>query len=129
MEYVRSAPSRLLTVFWLDGVDSIQASSPDFTVGLQRDVLWRLHRDTLLDEHTRVEPGELGPYSGLLLSGVWQNAGDVAGGPLRTHFIYDASRRRLYGVQVLLFAPGRDKRPFVRELLALAATFRMRGAT
>jgi hypothetical protein len=129
LELVRESPTRILTVYWIDDVDAARAVSPQYLLGLQRDVMWRLHGDTLVEERARFAPGRLGDAPSLCLRGMWQNAPDVAGGPLVTHFVYDARRRRLYGVQALLFAPGREKRPFLRELRVLAETFRIGGPT
>jgi hypothetical protein len=124
----RPGPTRLLTVFWLDGVGAEQARSADFVLGLQRDALWRLHGDTLLEDDLRLGPEPFGPHAGLAVHGTWQNRDDVAGGPLETHFVHDTVRLRLYGVQLQVFAPGRSKHPLVRELRALAGTFRVGAA-
>ncbi|MFQ5601577.1 MAG: DUF4837 family protein [Candidatus Krumholzibacteriia bacterium] len=129
VELVRDSPSRIVSVFWTDPVDSLQATDEKFVLGLQRDVMRRLHGDTLVEDRNVFERSSLGPYTALQLTGVWQNTSQVAGGPFVTHFVYDGRRRRLYGVQGLLFAPGRDKHPWMRELRALAATFRLGEST
>lgn len=125
VEFVCQNPVRTLTVFWLEPVDSLQASSPGFVLGLQRDVLWRLHGDTLRQEDLQLRSGRLGTISCQVLEGIWQNRQDVGGGVVHTSFVHDADRRRLYGVQVQLFAPGHEQHPHVRELLAWAETFRI----
>ncbi|UCE03805.1 MAG: DUF4837 family protein [Candidatus Latescibacterota bacterium] len=122
VELVRDAPTRIVTVFWIEGVDSVQATSPQFLRGLQRDAMWRLHGDRLVES----ECGFVSPAGGeAQLHGVWQNERDVGGGPFMTRFVHDPRRGRLYGVQALLFAPGRPKHPFMRELRAMLDTFRI----
>ena len=125
VELLRSAPTRALTVFWIDGADSAQATDADFAAGLQRDVLWRLHGDTLVEELTRIDTLPWGPFEALRLRGVWQNSSDIGGGPLVTFLVHDSRRQRLYGVQCQLYAPGIPKRGWMRELEALASTFRI----
>lgn len=129
VEFARASPVRLLCVFWSEPVDSLQARSPGFLTGLQRDVLWRMHGDTLVEEDLRLGPGRLGAAACTVLDGVWQNRRDVGGGVLRTSFVHDARRGRLYGVQVQLFAPGREQHPHLRELQAWAETFHLAGGS
>jgi hypothetical protein len=119
MRWVRDSPTRIVTLFWLDDVDSSQANSGAFLRGVQRDALWRLNKDTLVEEESDFEtmPG------GALLVGVWQNEREVAGGPLITRFVHEPAARRLFGIQGMLFAPGRRKHSFFRELRALLYTF------
>jgi hypothetical protein len=124
VQLARPGPTRLLTVFWIDGVEAAQAGRSEFVLGLQRDALWRLHGDLLLASTARVEAGRLGAHAGLVLHGTWQNPAEVAGGPLETYFVHDAARRRLYGIQLQVFAPGKPKHAAMRELRTLAATFR-----
>lgn len=123
VEFSCMFPARVVTVYWLDGVAAEQAQRSDFLLGLQRDAMWRLHRDTLIEERSEWV-GSIA--TGLaLLRGVWQNQEDVAGGPFRTRFVYDRERARLYGVQASLFAPGRPKHAFMLELAAIQASFRL----
>jgi len=56
------------------------------------------------------------------LAGFWE--GDTYGGPFRTIFYYDQVSGRLYGLNLLVYAPGLAKHPYMRELHAIAETFR-----
>ncbi|MBC8450968.1 DUF4837 family protein, partial [bacterium] len=60
----------------------------------------------------------------LCLSGWWGNMDLVGGGPFRTYAFHDAEDQRTYIVDVSLFAPGLDKTPVMRNLDAIANTFR-----
>jgi len=128
IEYVRGVPLRTLVVFWVDGVDDVVAARTDYVHGLLRDVIWRLHGDTLIETATEVAHGRLGRYAALEVCSVWQNRSEVGGGPLRAWFVHDSHRSRLYGITAAVCSPGHDTVPSQRELHALAETFRM-GAT
>jgi hypothetical protein len=84
--------------------------------------MWRLHGDEIVDGSATFVTPAWDP-SRRELRGSWQNPQDIAGGAFVTDFVYDAQRRRLYGVQVLLFAPGRRKAAYLVELEALLRTF------
>jgi hypothetical protein len=127
VELVAEDPVRVLGVFWAAGVDSQQAASPEFLTAELRRVLGRLHGDTLV-ELEALGPSRVGPLPSLSFRGVWQNAREAAGGPFLAHFVYDARRERLYGIHALLFAPGRAKHAYVRELRALIQSFRLEAA-
>lgn len=121
--WVRDSPTRIVTVLWLDDVDSTQAHSSAFLRGVQRDALWRMHEDTLVEEQSDFDR----TGGQLYFVGVWQNQREVAGGPLITRFVHEPAARRLFAIQGLLFAPGRPKHPFVRELRAVLGTFTIEG--
>lgn len=48
------------------------------------------------------------------------------GGPFLTYAFYDEPSRRLYLIDGMVFAPGFDKREFLRQLEVIAHTFRTR---
>jgi hypothetical protein len=124
VEMVRGSPSRTISVFWIDGVEPQSMRRDAFLLGLQHDAMWRLHEDEVVeDTYTFSTP--FGAPERRELRGSWQNRRDIAGGPFITHFLYDASRRRLYAVQALLFAPGQRKAGHLVELEALLRTFQV----
>ncbi|MDE2997420.1 MAG: DUF4837 family protein, partial [Bacteroidota bacterium] len=54
--------------------------------------------------------------------------GDLAewgmGGPFLNYTFYDDDSRRLYMIDGMVFAPGYDKREFLRHMETIAHTFR-----
>ena len=60
----------------------------------------------------------------ILLDGVWQNEKHMIGGPFRSYAFYDESQGRLYLVDSSVFAPGEHKWPYMRQVIAMANTFR-----
>ena len=52
-----------------------------------------------------------------------QNDGKVAGGPFINYTFHDPLSRRVYMIDVAVFAPARDKVPYLRRLDVIAHTF------
>lgn len=58
------------------------------------------------------------------LDGIWQNKKLVVGGPFRSIGFYNKSDGRIYLIDCAVLAPGRKKWPFMRQLIAMANTFK-----
>ena len=65
-----------------------------------------------------------GPYTAIKMAGYWYNDDDIVGGYFETFFVHDDIQNLLWAVDCLTYAPGRSKHPLVRELRAVAETFR-----
>jgi len=124
VELVSAAPTRSVTVFWRDGAEAPESMPGAALLALQQQSLKRLHGDSLAVDTCRLRVEPTAPER-LVLRGGWENRAEVAAGPLVTYFVYDAPRRRLYGVQGQLFAPGQRKRSTQIEIEALMRTFRL----
>ncbi|MDP6418288.1 MAG: DUF4837 family protein [Candidatus Krumholzibacteria bacterium] len=125
LELHRKDPSRVLGVFWLNGVSEMPALRDSTSLlAFRARIVERLYGDSILGGEYLFEPSELGPYPALRLSGVWQNEEDMTGGPFVTYFLQDGKRERLLAVDLVLYAPGLNKHPYMRELEALASSFR-----
>jgi hypothetical protein len=90
-----------------------------------RYVWERYDKDEMDGERVVYEPARLGPYDSIRMSGYWFNDEEVLGGYYETYFIYDERVELLWAVDLLVLAPGKQKHPLVRELRALAETFRI----
>ncbi len=126
VELVAAGPTRTIAVLRFEDVDAARMSDRDYLLAVQRQALGNLHGDTL------VEPGAAlsihrDPAERTVLRGMWRNRRDVGGGPVVTHFVYDAAHRRLYAAQAQLFAPGRRKQAFLVELEAMLRSLRLEG--
>ncbi|MBT8400476.1 MAG: DUF4837 family protein, partial [Rhodothermia bacterium] len=73
---------------------------------------------------------------GFEVRGLWHlvgpdNAGEIvsygAGGPFLTYAFYDEETGRNYLIDGMVFAPGFDKREFLRQLEVIAHTFKSRA--
>ena len=78
--------------------------------------------DRILAGATSFRADKLGGSEAIRMQGIWQNEDDMTGGPFITYFVHDDKRQRLLAVDLLLYAPGLDKHPYMRELEALAST-------
>jgi hypothetical protein len=126
VELHRPGPPRVLGVFWRD---QPAAPAPD-----AEDDLYRLRAAYVFDRYdgdrmdrsrTRFEPARLDGYTAVRMSGYWFNERhSPAGGFYETYFVWDEKRRRLWAVDLLVYAPGREKTSMLRELRAVAGTFR-----
>jgi hypothetical protein len=76
-------------------------------------------------DRVKFEPVRLGRYDCIRMSGYWYNDEEVIGGYFETYFIFDDRAELLWSVDLLVLAPGKPKHPMVRELRALAETFRL----
>jgi len=119
-------PSRVLGVFWdadYGGAPSVADSIRLLAFrGAVADSLYG--GDYLLAGSYRFSAVEQAGRPAVRLEGIWQNERDMTGGAFVTYFFWDDRRQRLLALDLLLYAPGMAKHPFMRELEALATTFR-----
>ena len=124
VELHRTDPSRSLGIFWMGDVRGAPSLADSLSLlAFRARVGERLYGDTILGGDYRFEESQLGVHPAILMRGIWQNEEDVTGGPFLTYFVYDVSRHRLWAVDLLLYAPGLEKHPYMRELEALGSTF------
>jgi hypothetical protein len=118
-------PARLLGVSWFewDREPALADSARLFRVRAR--YVWDAYDGDVMDS-TRVSYrlGRLGAYPAIEMSGYWSSSRSVAGGFYRTFFVYEPGEKLLWTVDLLVFAPGMPKHPLVRELRAIAETFR-----
>lgn len=67
----------------------------------------------------------LGRY-GFETRALWHMTKDAMGGPVLNYTFYDEKQRRIYMIDGMVFAPNFDKREFLRQVEAIAYTFRTR---
>ena len=127
VELIREPPTRILGVFWTDRRQAPTLADEDELFKLRSDYVWkRYDKDQMDRERTVFEPAKLGPNDAIRMSGYWFNDEEVLGGYYETYFIFDRRADLLWAVDLLVLAPGKPKHPLVRELRALAETFRTR---
>lgn len=125
VELLRDGPPRSLGIFWLD-----RESAPTLEDGSElfdaraRYVYARYDGDVMDSTRVRFEAARLGRYPAIKMEGYWSNSRAVAGGYFRTYFVHEESEELTWAVDLLVFAPGLEKHPLFRELLAIAETFR-----
>ncbi len=73
------------------------------------------------------KPVDFCGHYAIRLDGVWQNEKHEMGGPFRSYGFYNESDRRLYLIDLAVYAPGERKWPFMRQLDGIASTFKVKG--
>ncbi len=126
VELHRKEPSRVMGVFWTKEFTQSPALSDSTELMAWRhtivDSLY--HGDYVLDSDNVFTESEIAGRSAVRVQGIWQNERDMTGGPFVTYFVRDEARDRLIALDLLIYAPGQAKHPYMRELEALASTLR-----
>ncbi|MDZ7370554.1 MAG: DUF4837 family protein [candidate division KSB1 bacterium] len=126
----RLMPQRWLAVYWEENADPATLSKE-----------WMLERrawfgekfydgDFVYEDSTlKVKEAHVnfcGRYA-VRLDGVWQNAKHDMGGPFRSYGFYNESDKRLYLIDLAVYAPGERKWQYIRQLDGIASTFTVKG--
>jgi hypothetical protein len=125
IELLDDGPSRLLGIFWLDW--EAQPTLHDWMKLYrvrQNYVRERYAGDEMDSTRVRFSYDRLGEQPVVKMEGYWSNDVAISGGAYESYFVWDETNRLLWVLDLLVFAPGLDKPPLFRELLALAETFR-----
>ncbi len=94
---------------WRESIDEVQYSPPQ----------------DILDEGLRFDSVSVGDLAALELRGVWQDRAEFpAAGPFVARAIVCPSQARTYYMDAWVFAPGKDKYPYLRQLEILLDSFR-----
>jgi len=125
----RTVPERWLFVYWEDAVGP-EALTEQWCRETRSRIGSTFYRgDEIVEEMIRTEWETFGEWEALSMKGLWQNstpeAGYAAGGPFRNYSFYDEKTRRLYMIDIAVFAPGVGKESYLRQLDIIARTFRI----
>ncbi|HEU4366074.1 MAG TPA: DUF4837 family protein [Candidatus Krumholzibacteria bacterium] len=126
VEIHRESPPRVLGVFWKEWDHAPSLYSTDELFDFRADYVRRQYDgDRMERDRARYAYVRLGDYTAVRMSGYWYNEEySMAGGYYETFFVWDKEAKLLWAVDGLVYAPGREKTSLVRELHALAETFR-----
>jgi hypothetical protein len=126
IEFVRTAPHRGLTVSWRSwpsGGASLADSSSLYDI--RAELAWKMYdKDVMRRDLVSFAEDRLGDYDIIRMDGYWENSEGIYGGPYSCFFLYDDVRSRLWIIDMLVYGPGFDKHPLLRELRAVAETFK-----
>ncbi|MEX0822434.1 MAG: DUF4837 family protein [Rhodothermales bacterium] len=133
---------RSLFIYYVDNADPAQLD-PEWVLAT-RDSLTREHVQGNLGGWVEVDRRDIQPLEsenigflgryGFETRGLWQMVGLEGGeliqfgmgGPFLNYSFYDRETGRLYMIDGMVFAPGYNKREFLRQLEVIAHTFRTR---
>ncbi|MEL7363133.1 MAG: DUF4837 family protein [Bacteroidota bacterium] len=127
---------RNLLVYYVDGVSADEAAAllepsqivrrfdrvtSQFLRGAQNDSAY-----VFTEPRISVDVAEttIGGNEALEVRGLWRMNLFVQGGPFIAYAFHEPTQERLYLMYGFVLAPGKDKREFVRQLEAMARTFR-----
>jgi len=123
----RMGPQREFFVYW-EPVDDPSKLSKEWMMQ-KRDSLSKVYFEgdyIFQDSSIKVKSKTIdfnGRYA-IQLDGVWQNEKNIVGGPFRSFGFYNKSDGRLYLVDCSIVAPGERKWPYMRQVEAMARTFK-----
>ncbi len=75
-------------------------------------------------EPPRFRKIELNKLYAVEMRGLWRTSVKSMGGPFVSQTIVDTEKELLYYVEGFIYAPGKNKREFIREIEAILSTFR-----
>jgi Domain of unknown function (DUF4837) len=119
--FMREHGARLLFVHWQDGAAVLPA--PEHCLALRAELAHRYYEGDFIDStRTTAAVGEFLGHEAIQLAGVWQNDRFTMGGPFRTYCFLDADRFVM--IDLVVFAPDGSKAGLLRQLEAIARTYR-----
>ncbi len=114
-------PARLLLVHWTAAKDG--KLDPKQCLDLRARLAWAYYDEDQIDrKRTSVADVFFQGRRALKITGVWQNEKYVIGGPFITYCFIE--KGRLYLLDGVVFAPGMDKGPWLRQVEAIMLTFK-----
>ncbi len=121
----RTAPERWLFVHWEETDDPSLVTDREWMIK-KRNEIGRLfyEDDVVVDTLYTFYEDEIAGRWALVFQGLWENNKRIAGGPLKIFAFYDEETRRAYMIDIAVFAPGKRKEVFMRQLEVMARTFR-----
>jgi hypothetical protein len=121
----RVRPDRSIFVSWQPGDASLVSES--FAVARRQELTRRYYDGDEIETRRGIDAKavEFAGRPAVRISGWWANRRLVGGGPFRTYCFYEPPQGRIYLVDVSLFAPAQDKVPLMRNLDAIARSFRV----
>jgi hypothetical protein len=127
VEIVRVKPHRGITVSWRSWEkNSLSVADSAALYDVRADIAWKMYnKDVMRRDIVFFHDDRLGPYEAVRMDGYWEKSEDLYGGPFMCFFIYDRLKLRLWIIDCLVYAPGFDKHTLLRELRAVAETFRI----
>jgi len=120
----RMYPERWIFVRWIDGGDTTFLN-PGWVVKERNRIGSMYYGGDSVDERYFFSyASTFHGRNAQITSGLWQNNDKVAGGPFKNVTFYDPLSRRIYMIDVAVYAPQMEKLPYLRRLQIILNTFR-----
>ncbi|MDZ7860031.1 MAG: DUF4837 family protein [Candidatus Krumholzibacteriota bacterium] len=126
VELVRKMPHRGITISWQKWDNKRLTIADSLKLYNIRAVMaWHMYnKDVMRKDIVSFRNEQLGPYEAVVMEGYWEKKDELYGGPFRCFFICNRQKTRLWIIDLLVYAPGFKKHRLLRELHAIAETFR-----
>lgn len=128
LELMATAPSRGITITWRDTPEPTAfLADAEVMAAMRAEMGQVLHKEEIQPESFVWSRDTIGDRACVKLEGAWTSTDFDGGGPFRCWFIPDQKHRRLYCIDLLVYAPGQDKMGHFRRLEAVLSTFATKG--
>ena len=119
----RLFPERWIFVRWIDG-GSPDLLTQEWVMG-ERDRIGVEYYggDKVAEKYLFSYRGEFLGRPAQITQGLWENDDKVAGGPFKNYTSYDEYTQRIYMIDLAIFAPERDKMPYLKRHEIIAHSF------
>jgi len=120
----RLGPQRWMFVHW-DEIEDPSVLSEEWVTETRNRFAEKYYRgDVIVDSLTKKQEVDfIGKYA-IRLDGHWTNDSLHVGGAFRNYSFYDEESSRIYLIDLAVLAPGERKLPYIRQLDAMAHTFK-----
>ncbi|NQU04812.1 MAG: DUF4837 family protein [Calditrichaeota bacterium] len=125
VRFIRHFPDRWLTVAW-DFLDEDSLLTPEL-IYQRRKSLGNSFLDPVLtyDDIWEYEETVFNGRRAFLIRGLWATKGPIGGGPFFCYGFLEPDSRLYYIVDGAVFAPDREKMPYLWQLEVIARTFKV----
>ena len=126
----RFNPQRWISVYW-EPVDDPSILSKEWVLSRRDEIIKPMYDGDYIYEDDIIKTQEkvvnFNERYAIRLDGVWQNDKHVMGGAFRSFAFYDEIDRRLYLIDLAVYAPGRRKYQYVRQMAGIVSTFKTKS--
>ena len=123
ISYWKRVPDRMIFIYWEDGLNEIDERS---FRSLRNDLTGKYYEmDSIADRGFTTKKNVFEDRTSLSVAGFWENVNYTMGGYFTSKYVAVEGQNRTYLVDGCIFAPGVEKRKYIKEIEAILATFRM----
>jgi hypothetical protein len=118
-------PNRWLFVYWEDGIHPDQITE-DWCIQKRDDITSRFFGgDRIVPGDVQIFQREFAGHLAVVLQGIWENEKEWKGGPFKSYAFLDIDQNRFFFIDMGLYAPNKQKLPYIRQVDLIAQTFQI----
>ncbi|MFO7891305.1 MAG: DUF4837 family protein [bacterium] len=120
----RLMPERWIFVRWIEGGD-MSMLRPEWVIRERNRIGAKYYGgDSVVNKYLYSREGEFLGREAQITRGLWENEPKVKGGPFKNYTFYDPLTRRVFMIDLAMYAPQKDKLPYLHRMDVIAKTFR-----